>query len=57
MYTIMVASMGRDVVAVDAMADNLAYIRTSLKLGNKEDRVVLVHNPIRYFLLDIQMKP
>ena len=49
MYTIMVASMGREVVAVDAMADNLAYIRKSLKLGEKEDRVVLVHNPIRYF--------
>ena len=57
MYTIMVASMGREVVAVDAMADNLAYISTSLKLGNNEDRVVLVHNPIRYFLLDILMKP
>ena len=56
MYTIMIASMGRDVVAMDAMAENLAYIRTSLKLGNKEDRVVLVHNPIRYSLLDIQQK-
>ena len=56
MYTLMVASMGRDVVAVDAMADNLAYIRTSLKLGNNEDRVVLVHNPIRYSLVDIQIK-
>ena len=44
MYTVMVASMGREVVAVDAMADNLAYIRKSLKLGNKEDKVVLVHN-------------
>ena len=56
MYTLMVASMGREVVAVDAMADNLAYIRTSLKFGNNEDRVVLVHNPIRYCLLDIQIK-
>ena len=50
MYTVMVASMGRQVVAVDAMADNLAYIGKSLKLGNKEDKVVLVHNSIRYSL-------
>jgi hypothetical protein len=31
------------VVAVDAMADNLAYISKSLKLGNNEDKVFLVH--------------
>ena len=44
----MVASVGRDVVAVDAMADKLAYISKSLRLGNNEDKVVLVHNSIRY---------
>ena len=49
MYTIMVASMDRAVVAVDAMADNLAYIRNSLELGDHVDQVVLVHNPIRQY--------
>ena len=47
-YSIMVASMGRSVVAVVAMADNLAYIRASLELGQNADRAVLVHSPIRY---------
>ena len=49
MYTVMVAAMGREVVAVDAMADNLAYLSKSLKLGDHADQVVLVHNPIRYW--------
>ena len=48
MYTIMVAAMDRNVVAVDAMADNLAYISKSLNIINKTEKVVLVHNPIRY---------
>ena len=52
MYTIMVAAMGREVVAVDAMADNLAYIRRSLELANKTDNVVLVHNSIRYLTIE-----
>ena len=47
MYTIMVAAMDREVVAVDAMADNLSYIRKSLELGGKENLVTLVHNAIR----------
>ena len=47
MYTLMVAAMGREVVAVDAMADNLAYIRTSLQLANTENLVTLVHHAIR----------
>jgi len=38
--------MDREVVAVDAMADNLAYIRKSLALANKEDLVTLAHNAI-----------
>ena len=42
----MVAAMCREVVAVDAMADNLAYIRTSLELGKNEDLVTLAHNAI-----------
>ena len=32
MYTLMVAAMGREVVAVDAMADNLAYVRSTEKI-------------------------
>ena len=43
----MVAAMDRNVVAVDAMADNLAYISKSLSIINKTEKVVLVHNPIR----------
>ena len=43
----MVAAMGREVVAVDAMEDNLAYIRTSAKLSKHEHLVTLVHNAIR----------
>ena len=47
MYSIVAAAMGRHVVAVDAMADNLAYISHSLMFNNMSDRVVLVHNAIR----------
>ena len=48
MYTLMVAAMGREVVAVDAMVDNLAYVRKSLELGtNNTGKVVLLHNSIR----------
>ena len=47
MYTLMVAAMGRKVIAVDAMADNLAYIRRSSELANNEHLVTLVHNAIR----------
>ena len=47
MYSIMVAAMDREVVAVDAMADNLAYIRQSLEMEKKEHLVTLVHNAIR----------
>ena len=47
MYSIVAAAIGRNVVAVDAMADNLAYIRKSLELNNMSEKVVLVHNAIR----------
>ena len=43
----MVAAMDREVVAVDAMADNLVYIRQSLEMEKKEHLVTLVHNAIR----------
>ena len=48
MYTVMVAGMGRRVVAIDAMADNLAYIRHSLVYSGKEHLVTLLHNAIRW---------
>ena len=47
MYTILVAALNRKVLAVDAMSDNLAYIRRSLEMGNMQDRVTLVHNAVR----------
>ena len=47
MYTIMVAAMGREVVALDAMADNLAYVRRSLEIQNREHLVTLFHNAVR----------
>jgi len=45
-YSVLVAALGREVVAVDAMADNLAYIRKSLETGDKQHLVTLVHNAI-----------
>ena len=42
-----VAAMGRSVVAVDMMLDNLAYIRTSLDTMDTASRVELVHNAVR----------
>ena len=38
----MVASMGRNVIAVDAMADNLAYIRASLELGQNAEKFIVL---------------
>ena len=40
--------MGRSVVAVDMMLDNLAYIRTSLESMDRPGHVELVHNAVRY---------
>ena len=53
MYSILVAAMGREVVAVDAMEDNLAYIRASLEIGNNTEKVVLVHNAIRQLFIQL----
>ena len=47
-YTVPVAAMGRSVVAVDMMLDNLAYIRTSLESMDRPGHVELVHNAVRY---------
>ena len=57
MYTIMVAAMGREVVAVDAMADNLAYIRASLEIGNTTDKVVLLYKAIRQLFIQLLFIP
>ena len=46
-YTLPVASMGRKVVAVDMMEDNLGYIKTSLIKSNLTQYVELVHNAVR----------
>ena len=54
MYTIMVAAMGREVIAVDAMADNLAYVRRSLEIQNREHLVTLLHNAIRQVQMKLQ---
>ena len=51
MYTVMIAAMKRKVIAVDADPKNLAYIRHSLEIGKKTDKVELIHNSIRYILL------
>ena len=40
------ASLGRRVVAVDMMADNLAFIRHSLGLARNQGEVTLVHNAV-----------
>jgi len=45
-YTVPVASMGRSVVAVDMMLDNLGYIRTSLDSMDRPGHVELVHNAV-----------
>ena len=47
MYTIMVAAMGRKVVAIDAMPDNIEYLRKSLNLGNIMQNVTLLNKAIR----------
>ena len=46
-YTLPVASMGRRVVAVDMMRDNLAYIKTSLAQAGLESYVEMVNNAVR----------
>ena len=46
-YTVPVAAMGRSVVAVDMMLDNLGYIRSSLDSMNRPGHVELVHNAVR----------
>ena len=47
MYSVVVAAMKRQVVAVDADPYNLAYIRKSLDLGGNTDHVRLIYNSVR----------
>lgn len=47
MYTVMVAAMGRKVIAVDPLMNNLALIHNSLNKVNNTKMVSLVNNPIR----------
>ena len=49
-YTLVMAAAGREVVGVDAMLDNLAYIHTSLAISNTSHLVKLLHNPVRCML-------
>ena len=46
MYSVLVAALDRDVVAVDADRENLAYIRRSLELQNTVGRVRLLWNAV-----------
>ena len=46
MYTVMVAAMGRRVVAVDPILSNLALINSSLGLEGRSQLVSFINNPI-----------
>ena len=48
MYAVVIAAMGRKVVAVDADPENLAYIRKSLDLAQNSQYVDIIYNSVRY---------
>ena len=48
MYAVVIAAMGRRVVAVDADPENLAYIRKSLDLAQNSQYVDIIYNSVRY---------
>ena len=48
MYTLVIAAMRRQVLAVDADSRNLAYIRKSLEISKTTDYVELIYNAIRF---------
>ena len=48
MYAVVIAAMGRRVVAVDADPENLAYIRKSLDLTQNSQYVDIIYNSVRY---------
>ena len=47
MYALVIAAMKRQVVAVDADPNNLAYIRKSLNLSQTTEYVRIVYNSVR----------
>jgi len=47
MYSVVVAAMNRQVVAVDADPHNLAYIRKSLDLEGNTHNVRIIYNSVR----------
>ena len=47
MYSVVMASAKREVVAVDAMLENLAYIHHSLMLTGNRHYARLLNNPVR----------
>ena len=55
MYTVMIAAMKRNVIAVDADSKNLAYIRQSLDMAKTADYVELIYNAIRLLLETTQI--
>ena len=46
MFTLMAAGLGRRVLAVDAVAENLAYVHASLEKDGRTELVTLVHNSV-----------
>ena len=50
MFTVVIAAMKRNVIAVDADSRNLAFLRKSLELGNTRDYVELINNIIGLML-------
>ena len=48
MFSVAVARLGGEVVALDASLYNLAYVRRSLELNSNLDNVKLVYNSIRW---------
>ena len=46
MYSLVVAAMGRQVVAVDADARNLELVRKSVELINRQSSTKLIYNSV-----------
>ena len=46
MYSLVVAALGRDVVAVDADARNLELVRKSLEVMDKQSTTRLIYNSV-----------
>ena len=55
MFSVAVARLGGEVVALDASLYNLAYVRRSLELNSNLDNVKLVYNSIRWVLGEVRI--